>query len=543
MLRPQTDLPIPAATVRIAQAAFPKGNRYLTLRDNLCTLFTDETFAHLFPAVGQPAEAPWRLALVTVVQFAEGLSDRQAADAVRGRIDLKYLLGLELDDPGFHYSILSRFRSRLLEGDAEHLLLDKLIETCRSAKLLKSCGKARTDSTHILAGVRRLNRLEVAGETLRTTLNRLAVVAPKWLRTQVEEDWYKRYAKRFEKERVPRGVEKERELAEQIGRDGFRLLRSVYDSGLGSLIKLPEVELLRRCWVGQYEVIGGEVKWREKGNLQPAAERLDSPYDPKAHYGKKGALDWIGYKVHYTETCDDGSPHLITHVETTEPALSDIGQLESIHEALEERALLPREHFVDGGYLNSDLVVACKKELGLELIGPLKPNTHAQAKSGFALKDFTLDWEKRVAICPMGKRSGKWSVFELKGQEVITTKFARGDCRACSASRSCINESPTNSRKLRFRPEAQHEVLTKYREEKGTREWKRRYDRRAGIEGTFSQGVRATGLRKSRYISLRKNHLQNVATAAAINFQRLADWFEDIKPEQTRVSRFARLQA
>ena len=175
------------------------------------------------------------------------------------------------------------------------------------------------------------------------------------------------------------------------------------------------------------------------------------------------------------------------------------------------------------------------------LIGPLKPNTHAQSKLGFALKDFTLDWEKRVVICPMGKRSGKWSVFKSKGQEIIATKFARGDCRACSAAPSCLNESPTNSRKLRFRPKAQHEVLTKYRKEKGTREWKRRYDRRAGIEGTFSQGVRANGLRKSRYTGLKKNHLQNVATAAAINLQRLTDWFEDIEPAQTRTSRFARL--
>ena len=134
MLKFQEDVPIPADTARVAKAAFPNGNRYLTLRDDLGTLFTDETFAHLFPTVGQPAEAPWRLALVTVVQFAEGLSDRQAADAVRGRIDLKYLLGLELEDPGFHYSILSRFRSRLMEGDAEHLLLDALTDMCVAAQ-------------------------------------------------------------------------------------------------------------------------------------------------------------------------------------------------------------------------------------------------------------------------------------------------------------------------------------------------------------------------------------------------------------------------
>ena len=138
MLRPDPTSPVPEETARVAQAAFPKGNRYLTLRDELGTIFSDEMFAHLFPKVSQPGEAPWRLALVTVVQHAEGLSDREAADAVRARIDLKYLLGLELEDPGFHYSLLSRFRNRLIQGDAEHLLLDTLIEKCKRAGLLKN---------------------------------------------------------------------------------------------------------------------------------------------------------------------------------------------------------------------------------------------------------------------------------------------------------------------------------------------------------------------------------------------------------------------
>ena len=228
--------------------------------------------------MGQPAETPWRLALLTIIQFAEGLSDRQAADAVRGRIDLKYLLSLELDDPGFDHSILSRFRSRLIEGGEEHLLLDILTERCQQLKLLKSRGKARTDATHILAGVRRLNRVEVIGETLRMTLNKLATVAPEWLREQVEEDWYKRYAKRFEKEKTPRTPEKTIAFAQQIGRDGFTLLQAVYSADAPDHLKdMSEVDLLRRCWIGQFWIDSGEVRWREKGNFQAAAHRLDSP--------------------------------------------------------------------------------------------------------------------------------------------------------------------------------------------------------------------------------------------------------------------------
>jgi len=162
--------PVPEDTARVARAAFKKGNRYLRLRDELGTLYTDELFAPLFPTHGQPAEAPWRLALVTVVQFAERLTDRQAADAVRSRLDLKYLLGLELDDDGFDFSVLSEFRARLADGGAAHLLLDALLDRCKEVGLIKPRGKQRTDSTNVLAAVRALNRLEGVGETLRQAL-------------------------------------------------------------------------------------------------------------------------------------------------------------------------------------------------------------------------------------------------------------------------------------------------------------------------------------------------------------------------------------
>src|SRR5579859_495012 len=126
-LHSQNEILIPEETARVARAAYPKGNLYMKMRDALGTIYQDESFAHLFPPTGRPAEAPWRLAFITMVQFMEGLPDRQAADAVRGRIDLKYALGLELTDPGFDVSILSDFRQRLLEGGAEQVLLDALL--------------------------------------------------------------------------------------------------------------------------------------------------------------------------------------------------------------------------------------------------------------------------------------------------------------------------------------------------------------------------------------------------------------------------------
>src|SRR5262249_21232886 len=161
-----------------ARAAFPRGNIYMQVADRLGTLYHDTQFAALFPTRGQPAEAPAHLALATVLQFAEGLSDRQAADAVRSRIDWKYVLGLDLTDPGFHHTVLSEFRTRLGTGKAEHLLLDTLLTLARTQGLLKTRGRQRTDSTHVLAAIHVLNRLERVGETLRAAPAILILTLP-----------------------------------------------------------------------------------------------------------------------------------------------------------------------------------------------------------------------------------------------------------------------------------------------------------------------------------------------------------------------------
>src|SRR5215207_2373738 len=165
-LHPQHPIPpVPEQTARIARAAFPKGSPYLTLRDTLGPIFADGHFADLYPKQGQPACPPWRLALITLMQFREGLSDRQAAEAVRVRIDWKYLLSLELADAGFDHTVLCEFRARLLDGGAAERLLTRMLDGAHEAGLLKARGRQRTDSTHVLAAVRALNRLELLAET------------------------------------------------------------------------------------------------------------------------------------------------------------------------------------------------------------------------------------------------------------------------------------------------------------------------------------------------------------------------------------------
>src|SRR5215213_3559538 len=223
-LRPEPVGEIPAETARVARAAFPKGTVVTRLRDAFDALYEDEEFRSLYPARGQPGLPPWRLALVTVFQFLEHLSDRQAADAVRARIDWKYALGLELTDPGFHFSVLGEFRARLVAGKAEHLLLDTMLERLKARGLVKARGKQRTDSTHVLAAVHDLHLLELVAETLRATLDHLAAVAPDWLRGVAQPVWFERYARRVEDYRLPKSQEKRAALAREIGADGFLLL-------------------------------------------------------------------------------------------------------------------------------------------------------------------------------------------------------------------------------------------------------------------------------------------------------------------------------
>jgi transposase len=310
--------PIPELTERIARSAFPRNdNVYMKMRDVFGTVYADDQFADLYPQRGQPAESPWRLALVTVMQYAENLTNRQAADAVRGRIDWKYALGLELDGPGFDYSVLSKFRKRLIAGGTEQQLFEQMLEAFRAADLLKSGGKQRTDSTHILGAIRTLNRLELVGEALRQVLEALAAVVPEWLQERVTLEWFERYGQPLDNYLLPKDKKDRAELALTIGADGVHLLTSIYnDPDHVWLAAIPAVETMRRIWVQQYVYQDGVLCWRTNKEMPPVTIRIVSPFDVEAGQAKKRDTHWLGYKVHLSETCDPDRPRLITHVET-----------------------------------------------------------------------------------------------------------------------------------------------------------------------------------------------------------------------------------
>src|SRR6266852_6100889 len=271
-LQPQTIPPIPEETARVARAIFPAGNRYMQVRDELGTIYTDEQFAALYPAGGQFAEQPWRIALVLVMQYMENYTDRQAAEAMKTRIDWKYVLSLELTDRGFDFSVLSEFRHRLMASGQQEQILSTLLQMCRERGWLKERGKQRTDSTHVLAAIRTMNRLECVGETLRAALNSLAVVVPDWLRAQVPGEWYERYGTRTEEYRFPKEATKRQALTEQIGADGWCLLAALRSAEAPAwLAEVPAVEVLRRVWVQQFWLDEGVIRWRLDQDIPPAS--------------------------------------------------------------------------------------------------------------------------------------------------------------------------------------------------------------------------------------------------------------------------------
>lgn len=536
---------VPEMTVRVARAAFPKDNVYMKMRDELGSIYTDEQFVDLFPRRGQPAEAPWRLALITVMQFAENLTDRQAADAVRARIDWKYALGLELDDPGFHYSVLSKFRTRLVRGSSEHLLFERMLAVLTEAELLASGGKQRTDSTHILAAIRSLNRLELVGEALRHALDALAAVVPAWLTARTPGDWYDQYGLPFSQYRLPSDKQECEAFALRIGTDGHYLLECLFNDVEHAWLRaIPAVETLRQIWVQQYYHHEGQLRWRTNKETPPARVRIVSPFDPEARQGKKRDTRWLGYKVHLTETCDQDMPKLITNVETRTAQEQDVTVTATIHEALQERDLLPSEHIADTGYVSGAHLAQSQDDYGIDLIGPVLPDTSWQAltEGAFDISQFHIDWDNQTATCPQGQTTHAWRKgTDRHNNALIQIRFNSKQCAVCPARAHCTR-STIGGRTLTLRGHQEHIAIQNARKREQTQAFKDEYATRAGVEGVISQAAYVLGMRRARYRGFEKTHLQHLVTATAINLKRAVSWLMGVPCATTRTTRFATLR-
>jgi transposase len=541
--------PIPDLTSQIAHASFPKGTLAMHLRDALGSIYEDADFAQLFPKRGRAAEAPWRLALVTVFQALENLSDRQAAEMVRGRLDWKYALSLPVDDAGFDASILVDFRQRLLDHEAQDLLLEPILQVCREHRWLKAGGKQRTDSTWVIATVRSLSSLESVGESLRAALNEIAEVAPDWLLGVVSPDWFDRYVHRFELQRLPKGQEAKETLRRQVGEDSWHLLQAAADADAPQSVRAcPSLALLQQMWTHHFERIDGQVRWRDGPAVQ-SAERVISPYETDARASRKRDTDWVGYKVHLTETCgEEEAVHLIVQAEITPATEQDVEETMPLLLDLQARDLVPEVRLVDSGYISGD-VLARHAQLGIELVGPLKQEGGWQHETGYGVSAFQVDWQQQQVRCPQGHLSQNWCPGRhTHGQEVIRVSFSAVICHACPVKEFCTKREDHTGRIVTLSPQSVHEARSRRRTEQDTPAFQQRYALRAGIEGSLSEGIRSHGLRQARYRGQPKTQLQAKAIAAAINLVRIRQMLQrtqlGLPPRRKRpLSPFARLQS
>ena len=352
--------------------------------------------------------------------------------------------------------------------------------------------------------------------------------------------------------RLPDAGPKRDAYVAQVGADGFGLLdASDAADAPPDATALPAVAVLRRVWARHFERgEGGPDGDVPKGvRLRPAqgrgpGDRVESPYDTDARFRAKTGTSWTGYMVHLTETCDEGAPHLVVHTETTPANVHEATCTGPIHDALAAKGPAPSEHLVDSAYVSAEHLVSARERHDIDLVGPAQPDQGWQTRErdAFHATGFAVDWERRSVRCPEGHESTVWGEYTDKasGRPYIRAGFSRIDCRPCPARARCTRAP---GRRLGLHPRPQHNALAAARARKETEAGRRLYAKRQGVEGTISQAVRAFGLRRARYRGLAKTGLQNVATAAAINLDRIAAWFAKRPLAPTRVSRFAALAA
>jgi len=479
-LRPQSLPPVPEATAAAVQAAVPKENLYVALRAEFGALDDDQLFADLSPPQGRPVDvAPWRLALVLVRQDLAGLTDRQAADAVRRCIDGTYALSLELTDPGVDFTLRHDFRDRVLTHAAAQRLLETFRLACKARGWINARGPQRTDSTHVLAAGRTLHRVECVLEAMRHALHQLGETAPTWVQPHAPQAWYARYGLRAEQTRLPKDASTREALAWQIGADGYQLLDWVVapESPPG-LRDLPALEALRRIWRQPYyrcTTPGYEARrWRTGDEQPPAALLIHSPSDLEARDCRQRDTHGVGSRLHLTETWDPDPPDLITQGITTPATTPDGVMGPSLVPDWAAHDRLPGPHVLDSGDGDADCLVTAQRQHSIDVVGPAvgADSRHHQTGQGYDVQAFVWEWDAQQARCPQGHTSGHGRPGrEVSGEPVSRLRFDGATCRACPARPACTTAKGA-PRQLTVRPQAHHEAIQAARQRQETAKFK-----------------------------------------------------------------------
>ncbi len=484
-------------------------NVYRVIGDQLFSFISADEFMSMYSRTGRPSINPVVLSLVTIFQFLEAIPDRVAAEHVKTRLDWKYALHLPFDDSGFHYSDLCNFRKRLAEHGKESLLFDQLLNRIQSLGFLKKRKYQRTDSTHVLAVIRQLSRIENLSEGLRVSLKAIENSDSAFYQMKIPALYREHWSKPLSDYQM--SDDERREALERVGRDMHWLL-SFLKTNKESFLRLPELELLQTLFTQHFTIQSHQV--HVKAEATTGKDKIQSSHEPEARYSTKRDKKWVGYKTHITETANEkGSVNFITDIATTNACEQDNETLSQIQENIEDRGLKPEQQYTDKGYITGSNL-ADSQEKGIQLMGEA---SQLENKGLFTADEFIIDHQSKTATCPAGCTSISWKELEVgqhKGDMQI--RFGK-QCQDCSLKDQCTD----SKRGRRLRLNQHYELLRKRREESRTKSFKETMKRRSPVEGTISEMVRAHGLRRSRYRGIHKTHLQNLLIGTAVNLKRL----------------------
>lgn len=471
---------------------------------------------------GRPCEEPVRMLGISILQFMEGLPDRQAVEACCYDLRWKYALGMEVDSPSIHSTSLVKFRQRLLDNDLNSIAFDAVLESMRKAGYLKARKAQRLDSTHVLGMVSEMSRLECIREAVRLTLEHV-VHEDQLARPEAWSTWWDRYVESLPDYKAGKEVLQEKML--QAGTDARDLL-SWLDTLPESVRSIKEIQTLRRVFEENFEEQQAQLA---KRRAQPPGA-VQNPHDPDAQWSSKGTIpakqkDWVGYKVQIAETLptskdDPKAPTdaIITAVVTQPAIASDKAAMTEVEKEWERtQQEKPGCLYVDGGYTSGKELARAQQE-EREIKGPVQPAPTKGEK--LSAEDFSIDIETRSAICPSGHASTNCSrMEEATGKINYRFEWKNSICQSCPLKDRCVGANQSHRSLV---VGEHHEHVQARRREMKTPEFKEQMHSRNGIEGTISELKRGYGMRRSRYRGISKTTFQNYMIAAACNIKRWA---------------------
>jgi len=476
------------------------------------------------PDNGRVAVEPVLMFGVSLLQYLDGLPDRQAVEMLRYHAGWNFALNRQLGDELFHATTLGNFRQRLLDHEQSALGFKTILDALAEAGLVSRQSRQRLDSTHMFGLVSRMSRLDCVRESLRLALQELEPGVGPEARPEFWLELWERYVESQTDYRASSEVLGRKLVA--AGTDTTRLLAWARGPSENPLAWGPQLSLLERVFGEQFEMSGVVTAPKHKTEL--SSDRVQNPHEAEATYAVKGEgakkKEHVGYKVQVAETVTQaelapGEPtqNFLTGIVTHAAHQSDAAGAEKM--AAEQGAMgldQPPVQYVDGAYVSAQKLAEAQAE-GRRLIGPAAVAPHNNG-GRYTTEDFTIKVEQRQAICPAGQENTQCSRLEEQATGKVTYRFEWSThCADCPLREGCVG--PEQKHRTIVVGE-HHSALQARRQEQKTEAFAQEMKHRNGIEGTQSELVRAHGIRRARYRGLAKARLQNYFAGAACNVKR-----------------------